>query len=131
MKKEQFTQSGQLIKATIDNMPFIYHYGIALVHNNEVYVLHNTPFRGSVIDTFNNWIKGRNIIEVSQTDLIGKENNYILAQFDTACRKKYNLFNFNCEQFIDCMLRQQQKSEQLAKWSLIGVGILALTLTKF
>lgn len=117
-------KSGQLIKAKVDSLPFIIHYGITIVENNKVYILHNTPFYNTIIDPFDNWIKTRKIISIQNTKLTDISNKNIIEKFKKICFKKYNLLNYNCEHFIDCMLDNKNKSEQINNWFLSGIIIL-------
>lgn len=114
--------SGQLIK-TKTNIPFISHYGIVIVIGSHVKVLHNTPGRGSVIDDIDYFLEERILVSVEDTDLVGKTNQSIINRFHNVCKRDYRLFSYNCEHFIDCMLNQNKRSEQLFKFGLIGVGL--------
>ena len=120
----QINRSGQLIKAKVNSLPFVDHYGITLIQNGKIYILHNTPFKSSVMDPIENWIQDRQITRVENTELCNKSNEYIIQQFNTLCKKPYDLLSYNCEHFIDCMLSRQRKSEQMVNW--IGLGALAV-----
>jgi hypothetical protein len=116
----QINRTGQLIKAKVNSLPFVDHYGITLIQNGKTYILHNTPFRGSVIDPIEVWLQDRQVIGVQNTQLCNKSNQYILNLFKTICKRPYNLLSYNCEHFIDCMLSRQVKSEQIISWLTIG-----------
>ena len=115
-------KSGQLIKAKVNKFPLIDHYGIILVDRGENYVMHNSPFVSSVIETLDKFLSTRTKIEVKDTDLILDSNESIIDRFEMECKKQYRLFNYNCEHFIDCMLDQPQKSEQIQTW-ILGLSI--------
>lgn len=109
-------RTGQLIKASVNRFPLLNHYGIILVDNGQVKVLHNTPFRSSVIDDLHFWLSTRKLITVDDTELVNYSRDFILDRFNMVCKNRYNLFFYNCEHFIDCMLSREQRSEQLSMW---------------
>ena len=115
-------RSGYLIKTDAGNLPLVNHFAITLFLNNKLYVLENTPFYGSRIITFDKFMKGRTIEFVKPTKLINKSNKYIFDKFNNLCQKPYDLINYNCEHFIDCMMSDSQKSEQLHTIAYIGLA---------
>lgn len=112
-------KNGQLIKASVNKYPFIKHYGLIYLTNeiSKVYVMHNTPNRGPVIDTLNDFKRNRTIISRTDTVLTDKvSSDFILNKFSKVEQKKFNLLTFNCEHFIDYMLDNKMRSEQLTSW---------------
>jgi hypothetical protein len=105
-------KSGQVIKGSPKIFPIIDHFGILIVENGNVFVLHNTPFKGSITESLKEWEKSRFKIKIKDSKLIGKSNSDIKKQF-LKCKKDYNLFSYNCEHFIDCMEGKKQRSEQI------------------
>lgn len=118
--------TGQLIKAKVNNIPFIYHYGIILQEAHETFGLHNSPRQSSVIDTLDTWLETRTVESVQDTNLIGQTNKTIINRFKTECKREYKLFSYNCEHFVDCMVDQELRSEQLRTWGL-RIGLLYVT----
>lgn len=117
-------RSGQLIKARVRRFPLLHHYGIALATEDGVFVLHNTPSRGTTIDHIEKWLSTRDLLTIANTPLMAWENERIIDRFHAGCRKNYNLFSYNCEHFVGCMLNGPQRSPQLQKASL-ALGVLA------
>lgn len=119
-------RSGQVLKASVNNRPFIYHYGIVVVDaNNKAKVLHNTPENSSITEELDDWILTRKIVSVNDTNLVNLCNEVIINRFNTVCKGQYNLINYNCEHFIDCMLSKKHQSEQLRKW-VVGIAVAIL-----
>lgn len=123
-------KSGQLVKAKAEIIPIIYHYGIIIVEDGEIYILHNSPAKSSVIELFENWEATRSVVSVIDTELIGFSNEYILNRFDSVCKRDYILFQYNCEHFVDCMLNRPQRSEQVRTW-VIGLSIFAFAYHRY
>jgi hypothetical protein len=115
--------TGQIIKASVNDLPLIYHYGIVLIDGEQIYVLHNSPDNVHMIDTLDNYLESREIIEIRNTHLNNLPINYILNRFNEDCKQTYHVINYNCEHFIDCMLNEQHQSEQLVGWFMaFGIG---------
>lgn len=120
-------RSGQIIKASVNLLPGVYHYGIIINENKDVYVLHNTPFRSAVKDTLSDFLKSRKLTSLLDSDLIYCTNDGIEDRFKAQCSKSYDLFNYNCEHFIDCMLDREEKSEQLLFFTAVIVAGIILS----
>ena len=122
-------QSGQIVKASVNSFPLIFHYGIILKDNNQVFIIHNSPdavnlYGGNVlISLLSDWLTTRKIVSIQSTNLTNEQINY---KYEELKARKYNFLTFNCEHFIDYMLQRDIKSEQLdiLKKILIAIGIL-------
>lgn len=115
-------RTGQLIKARVKLLPFIFHYGIILVESGNTKVIHNTTDRSTVIDDIEYWSSQYNIDSVTNTSLIGYSEDYIRSRFKTVCKRDYSLFNYNCEHFINCMLGHDLRSSQLRLYlTILGI----------
>ena len=110
-------RSGQVIKANVNSMPLVDHYGIILVEGNETYVIHNTPFRNAVIDRIDDFLDSRTLVSLQNTYLEYNSNDSIINRFEKQCKRSYGLFEYNCEHFIGCMLNQSETSPQLQSWA--------------
>lgn len=122
--------SGSIVKATIKNMPFIYHYGVIYNDGSMIAVLHNTPSTGVSFVPYSEWVKSRNLRKVSNSKLTGLGNEVILKKFAQVEGKNYHLLKFNCEHFIDYMLDRRRHSEQLQLFSFLGFALLLFLYTK-
>ncbi len=123
-------KSGLLIKTDALNLPLINHYAITLFIDNKLYVLENTPIHNSRIILFSEFIKGRTIEYVKPTFLCNKSNKYIIDKF-YSCKKPYDLLNYNCEHFIDCMLSNNHNSEQVVNFVAICCAAFGIYNLKF
>jgi len=118
--RKQLLVSGQEIKRKATK-PFLKHFGIVLKNDKEIYVLHNSRRGGgTIIQAYDEWLEGKELLQIKDTSLVGKSNQYILNQFNT-CYSTYNLFTNNCEHFTDCMTGRTRRSEQLIKFSLLAL----------
>ncbi len=112
-------------------VPFIKHYGILLEKGKETFVLHNTPFRGTVKDSYKQFTKNHYKIRVEPSPLSGKSADYVEYMF-SKCQGKYHLTKYNCEHFIACMTGQDRTSPQLKGYEKAGLAtaILLLVFTR-
>lgn len=130
-------KTGDLVKIRSDRFAFIYHYGIVCRERDEFYVYHNDPDKvnicgGNIIrEEFDCWIRGREIVEVTATDL---DMNNIEEMVKRLKAEKYSLFHFNCEHFITKLKDKRPSSPQIANWSIIvaatAVAILLIRKSK-
>jgi len=116
-------KTGQLVKARLKLLPFIFHYGIVIVYGDSVCIMHNTTNRDSVIDSFDYWASLYTIESVYNTELMNISVDEILDRFETVCTKRYQLLDYNCEHFIGCMLNQKGESKQVQGFYKIVVSI--------
>ena len=96
-------QSGEVIKARVTEAPFIFHYGIIVYCNEDVYILHNPFMIGPSIDTVSDFFKNRYFVK-SYGKLINESDEQILAKFNSIKDRKYSTFKFNCEDFVNVMI---------------------------
>ena len=111
-------KSGEIIKTIahqIFGRPYMFHYGVILVEDDEVYVLHNGRERGVVKETLDKFLKNREVYEIESSNLERFSNKEILLRFEH-CKSNWDVLNFNCEHFVDCMTNRNRNSEQLLKF---------------
>lgn len=122
--------TGDIVKAEPDNLPFVKHFAVIVDENT---VIHNTPGRGAVVESLDDFLKTRTVIEVFPSSLNDFEPQDIINKFDSVCSRGYSLTEYNCMSFIDCMTgenvsRRQQEEflDKAAKWSSVALLIIAL-----
>lgn len=121
-------KEGSIIKVKAKRLPFFKHYGIIVGREgDEQYVLHNTPFKGSSVDSLEDFQLSRGKPQSIQETELTELNTAALVERFRACDRPYRLFSFNCEHFIDCMKEKPQKSPQL-QLSLFIILIISLLL---
>ena len=125
-------KSGEIIK-TIGHqflgVTYVYHYGVILVEGDYIYVLHNSRERGVVKDDIEFFLKNREIADVIPSNLENISNKDILLRFEH-CKSNWDVLNFNCEHFIDCMTNRNRNSEQLLKFIVFSTIIILLIKVK-
>lgn len=127
-------KTGDIIKVKSDFLPIIFHYGIVLCENNEMYILHNDPDKfnrhgGSIVkEKLSDWIKGKDVVEVHNTNVTEKD---ILQVAEQMKKMPYHLIHFNCEHFVYKIVNKNFKtSPQVVNWiaviSAITIGYLII-----
>jgi hypothetical protein len=108
-------RSGQVLKSRawgVGIVTFVYHFAVVIVENRRVYVMHNTREQGVVTEKFKDYIEDREILQVIEdTELMHLGNEELKTRF-LECKGDFDWDDYNCEHFIDCMLRHNQSSEQ-------------------
>ncbi len=126
-------KTGDLVKVKSEKTAFIYHYGIVIRENNDFYIYHNDPDRknkvgGNIIkDNFLEWVKGREIVEVTSMNI---DNTNIEEIVDQLKHYKYDLIYFNCEHFVNLVRKTKNQSPQIMKWTL-GIVIITILVVAF
>ena len=119
-------KSGQIIKTIgiqIANVPLVYHFGVILIDSSgEVFVLHNDLYEGTIKEAIESFLVEREIVEVQSNALENLTNSELLIRFNN-CQGKFNVLDYNCEHFIDCMLGHKQRSEQVIIYILVGIAL--------
>lgn len=105
-------RSGDLIATKVNSFPLLQHYGIITITGAGVFVMHNTPQRGTVTDPLETFLQTRTITSIKRTWLNQLTETELQTRFN-ACKGDFNLLNYNCEHFIDCMLGDEPNSAQL------------------
>jgi len=114
--------NGDLISTKVNSFPLLQHYGIINVTSRGVFVMHNTPERGTVIDPIDTFLKTRTTTSIKHTWL-NELNDVQLNERFESCKGDFNLITYNCEHFIDCMLGDEPSSAQL---TIVCIAILFL-----
>ena len=86
---------GMIIETT-SLVPFINHCGIIQEMADGVFVAHNTPYRGVVLDPIEDFFKTRSLLAI--------KNQFHGLKYDSIAHflgRKYNLITFNCYDFVD------------------------------
>ena len=127
-------QTGDLIKTKADILPIIYHYGIIIREENEIYIIHNHPDKinskggNTIKEPLDKWIKGRDIVSVEHTNLKVDDINELV---ETLKNYKYDFINFNCEHLVNFAKNKDYVSPQVLRWTSIAIiGITVYFLLK-
>lgn len=127
-------KTGDLIKLKTEFLPILYHYGIIEVQDNVMYIYHNQTDKinsngGSlVLEELNNYIKGKDIISVTETKLSSSD---LSQMYNSLKSLKYDFINFNCEHFVNFATDRKFISNQVFKWgSVIAIGVLVTYLIR-
>lgn len=109
-------KTGDILKATVNSLPIIIHWGVVSVEGDQTFVYHNTPMDtnvvgGSVIhEPLENWLQERTVIAVIPSTLTSKQiQNYA----NSKAYEQFDLVNFNCEHFISEITTGESWSPQL------------------
>lgn len=110
-------QNGDIIKARVNSLPIVYHYGIVIDDKgSDILIIHNTPNKknevggGINIDTLSNWTLTRTIVS-KQASKSSKESISRIVKLNAS--KPFNLINWNCEHFVFLAAFNEKKSPQL------------------
>lgn len=106
----------QIIKGSIQTLPFINHVGF-LVHSDKgKFVIHNTPMDynnqcGSIIiEPIKEWEKSRKTKEIKDTQISAINlKKYVVVNY----KCKFNLLFYNCEHFVNKLFLKKSFSPQL------------------
>ena len=117
-------QTGDLIKTKADILPIIYHYGIIIKEENDIYIIHNHPDKinskggNTIKEPLGKWIKGRDIVSVEHTNLKVDDINELV---ETLKNYKYDFINFNCEHLVNFAKNKDYVSPQVLRWTTIAI----------
>jgi hypothetical protein len=117
-------QTGDLIKTKADILPIIYHYGIIIKEENEIFIIHNHPDKinskggNTIKEPLEKWIKGKDIVSVEHTNLKVDDINELL---NTLKNYKYDFINFNCEHLVNFAKNKDYVSPQVLRWTTIAI----------
>lgn len=122
-------QTGDLLKFKADTfLPLLYHYGIVSFERGKKYIYHlqtsrENKYGGNLIrDNFDEYVKGREILEVQNLKLNREEFQEVLEKIK---KEKYNVFTNNCEHFVHYLKDKKAVSPQLKAWGLaVSLGVL-------
>ncbi|MDF1858368.1 MAG: lecithin retinol acyltransferase family protein [Candidatus Pelagibacter bacterium] len=115
-------KTGDLVKVKADLLPFLYHYGVTVKDEDEMYIYHFQPDRknklgGNLLrEKLKDYIKGKEIISVVKSNIDESEIRQVLEKLK---KEKYNVFSNNCEHFVNFIKEKKFISPQLKNWGLI------------
>ena len=125
-------KSGQIIKTeayTFVGIPFIYHYGLIIIENNKVFIIHNDRKKGTIKQTFDRFIYNegdiRKVSNISSSKLENLSNIELNLRLNN-CNGSFNWLNYNCEHFIDCVSQKKKISEQVLFCGLITTALILI-----
>jgi len=115
-------KTGDIVKVKSDFLPIVFHYGIVLCEADQTFILHNDPDKfnrhgGSIVkEELSKWIKGKDIVEVHQTNVSKEQIEQVANQMK---KMPYHLIHFNCEHFIHKIVNKKiHFSPQIINWSM-------------
>jgi len=107
--------TGDILKAEVNN-PFVYHYGIVIIKDGQIEVVHNAAKKknnhgGNIVsESLKDFLKTRRIVHVQRTKI---KRDRIIKMIDKYKSIPFNIFTFNCEQFIFEIRDGTPSSQQL------------------
>lgn len=119
MLEESTLQTGDLIYIKSDTYPLLNHVGIYLRIDGKGHICDNSPANrnhlGGSIDMsdFNYWIKNREFVKSVRT---GIDRDTIRSAYNKYYTFKYDPVNFNCEHFVNEVVKKESYSKQLNNW---------------
>lgn len=124
--------TGDIIKARIKEYPMFFHLGIVVVRSDGIFVYHNAPPEnginangGSVlVEPFEKWIETRELVNIEPADITEQQIKEAAAKLS---HKKYDLYFFNCEHFVNFVKNEMWQSYQLETAILITTIIAIAT----
>jgi len=108
--------TGDIIKASINKIPFVYHYGIVLETDGIIQIVHNSPneknkYGGNILlSSPKEFFQTRKLIQVERT---GIDKETIKSKVERFKTHSFNLISFNCEHFIFSIRDNSLHSPQL------------------
>ena len=125
-------RTGDIIKARVIKVPFLFHTGIIVTNDGVVSIWHCTPngfneVGGSVRKTpIQDWLKTRILISVERTNLT---RQYIEDISHSLYSRKFSYIFFNCEHFVYLIKDGRERSPQLAGWVAVAAMVAVLYLS--
>lgn len=127
-------ETGDLIKLKVEILPLLYHYGIVEKQGDELFIYHmqtdkiNQNGGNLICEPLQNYIKGKDIISVTKTNLNSKD---LSKMYESLKGYKYDFINFNCEHYVNFVSDKKFVSNQVFKWgSIIAIGLFVTYLIK-
>jgi len=127
-------ETGDLIKLKVDVLPILYHYAIVEKQGDKLYIYHlqtdkiNSNGGNLICEPLDTYIKGKDIISVSKTNLDSKD---LTKMYEALKGYKYDFINFNCEHYVNFVTDKKLVSNQVFKWgSIIAIGVLVTYLIR-
>lgn len=133
MDKYKTLKTGDLVKARVNKIPFIFHYGFVLVENGRPMIYHNTPNQkneqgGNIIVTDpDTWTRSRTIVSIKATDVTAERIHQVTEKH---IKKPFKLLTWNCEHYVFLIKDKTIKSPQLSAFIWYASILLFFLLTK-
>lgn len=122
-------KNGDVLKTT--TKLFVYHYAVYFNENGVDKVVHNSRSKSVNIQTWDEFFIDRELIDVFETNISGCSVDYIYQKYNELKDKKFDLTDFNCEDFVIQFTDTKLKVRQLNLWCSIGfVAVIGYTLWK-
>jgi hypothetical protein len=93
-------KNGDVGKFTSISIPLVYHYGVFIHIDSELYVMHNGT-KGARIESYKDFTKNRKLKKVLTSTLSGTDKKELLQRFENYKHENYNLVNNDCQDFIE------------------------------
>jgi hypothetical protein len=122
-------KNGDVIE-TSTTYPFVNHFGIFIRIDDKPFVIHHTPKKGSVVDSFDSFFDDRQFIKIHKTKISGIEQNELIKRYLLG-RKRYHLFFYDCEDFVGKITGEDIGFKQMESAAIfLGSAILLLLIFK-
>lgn len=106
-------QNGDIIITRPHDLPFITHYGILVLIEGKWFVLHSIQKEGVTKESLEDVLARNSVLRIEKSAISGQTTDKLLAKFAQYAGRKYDLDNFNCEQFVNEFTKGEAFSYQV------------------
>ena len=115
-------QNGDVVE-TKTTYPLINHFGVFIEIDGIPHLIHNTPKKGSAIDTWEKFFSDRKLLRVSKTKISGISSEDLMKKYFSK-RKEYHIFFFDCEDFVEAITGEDYRVKQMEGASVLVWGLI-------
>jgi hypothetical protein len=118
--------NGDIVRVKSNRL--VEHYAVFFIdEKGEKKFVHNTPTRGVCIDNHETFWIDREFISLHYSLISGISLADLLIRIKSIGEKKYNLFSYDCEDFVSELTGNRLKRKQILKYLTLATGIIFLT----
>lgn len=100
--------------------PLVWHYAVFYSDSSDnKYLTHNDPHKNIIIEKWNVFFHNRKLIGVLNSKISGIDSDLLITKVNELKEKKFNLFFYNCEDYIFDLTGTKPKVNQLQHYILI------------
>jgi hypothetical protein len=115
-------QNGDVVE-TKTTYPLINHFGVYIEIDGKPNLIHNTPKKGSAIDSWEKFFGDRKLLRVNKTRISGISTDDLMRKY-LSKRKEYHLFFFDCEDFVEAITGEDYRVKQMEGAAILALGLL-------
>lgn len=117
-------ENGDIIE-TSTTYPFVNHFGIFIRINNQPFVIHHTPKKGSHVESLNDFFGDRQMIALHKSSISGISENDLIQKYLKG-KNKYHVFFYDCEDFVEKITGDDMGFKQMESAAIFVVSALLL-----